>query len=102
VTEGGYIEISCTLMVGFAQNQTVNWTWSSLPENNPNAQNVLTNGFVNGSYSVNITVTTNTNSSTSSIVIRGVSADMKGHINCTASNSVGSNSVQTIIRVKSE
>lgn len=99
VTEGGYIEISCTLMVGFAQNQTVNWTWISLPENNANAQNVLTNGFVNGSYSVNITVAASSNSST--IVLRGVSADMKGHINCTASNSVGSHSVQTIIRVKS-
>lgn len=84
VTEGGFIEIKCTVLFG-AENSTIDWTWTK------NGTDLSTDV---DKYEIK------KSNNQSSLIIKKVSKEDKGDFTCEAKNTVGEHSETIQLRVK--
>ena len=90
VTEGGFAEVSCVALVGFANGQNLTWTWSIIPDDTSVQPITITDSMATITYV----------GPKSTLVYRNVKSNLKGKIMCTVNNTIGGDSQQVILRVK--
>jgi hypothetical protein len=97
ITEGGYIEILCQLVVGFNTNHSLTWNWTLTRENTETPELIsLSNG-----YNFQI-LNSDTNVNYSRLIIRNVAGNMSGIITCTATNNIGSATEKVTLTIRSK
>ena len=97
VTEGGYIEITCQLTVGFNINKSLKWNWTLTRDTDTSTPEIIA---VSTGY--NLVMSNNDTIGSSHLIIRNVAANMTGIITCTATNNLGSATEKVPLSVRSK